>query len=252
MVKSNVRWQFKKYTPKFTSTVSFSLGPREMQISTKFMTKWLYLPYKIQHTHTLCVYIYTHINICIYTYPHMYLYMCACAKSLQSYPTFFNHLDCSPPGSSAHGISQARILEWFAISLSKGSSQPRDQTHVSYVSCIHRRVLSVQFSSVQSLSRVQLFATPWADGYFTTSLYLPLYVYIWSQNQCKQAEIGTLIYALRDQNLSFLYQHLFEWAWDASSKSSPGNSEATNVWTVVWDSSSMLQNRFSYLYPICS
>ena len=38
---------------------------------------------------------------------------------------------CSPPGSSVHGISQARILEWVAISFSRGSSQPRDQTWAS-------------------------------------------------------------------------------------------------------------------------
>jgi len=37
-------------------------------------------------------------------------------------------MDCSPPGSSVHGISQARILEWVAISFSRGSSQHRDQT----------------------------------------------------------------------------------------------------------------------------
>ena len=42
-------------------------------------------------------------------------------------------MDCSPPGSSVHGILQARILEWVAISFSRGSSQPRDQT---WVSCI--------------------------------------------------------------------------------------------------------------------
>ena len=42
-------------------------------------------------------------------------------------------MDCSPPGSSVHGIPQARILEWVAISFSKGSSQPRDQTHVSRI-----------------------------------------------------------------------------------------------------------------------
>ena len=40
------------------------------------------------------------------------------------------------PGSSVHGIFQARILEWVAISSSRGSSQPRDQTHVSFISCI--------------------------------------------------------------------------------------------------------------------
>ena len=36
-------------------------------------------------------------------------------------------MDCSPPGSSVHGVSQARVLEWVAISFSRGSSQPRDQ-----------------------------------------------------------------------------------------------------------------------------
>ena len=47
--------------------------------------------------------------------------------------TLWNPMDCSLPGSSVHGISQARILEWVAISSSRGSSQPRDRT---WVSCI--------------------------------------------------------------------------------------------------------------------
>ena len=42
-------------------------------------------------------------------------------------------VDCSPPASSLHGILQARILEWVAISFSKGSSQPRDRTWVSRI-----------------------------------------------------------------------------------------------------------------------
>ena len=42
-------------------------------------------------------------------------------------------MDYSPPGASVHGISQARILEWVVISFSRGSSLPRDQTHVSYI-----------------------------------------------------------------------------------------------------------------------
>ena len=44
-------------------------------------------------------------------------------------PTLCDPIDCSPPGSSVHGISQARILEWVVIPSSKGSSQPRDRTH---------------------------------------------------------------------------------------------------------------------------
>ena len=41
--------------------------------------------------------------------------MCVHAKSLQSCPTFCDPMDCNPPGSSAHGILQARILEWIAM-----------------------------------------------------------------------------------------------------------------------------------------
>ena len=50
-------------------------------------------------------------------------------------------MDCSPPGSSVHGIVQARILEWVAMRSSKESSWFRDRTHVSYVSCTGRQVL---------------------------------------------------------------------------------------------------------------
>ena len=63
--------------------------------------------------------------------------ICVCAKSLQSCPTLCNAMDCSLPGFSVHGIFQARILDWVAISPSRGSSQPRDQTcFVSCLSCI--------------------------------------------------------------------------------------------------------------------
>ena len=50
-------------------------------------------------------------------------------------------MDCSPPGSSVHGILQARIPEWVAMLSSRRSSWPRDWTCVSYVSCIGRQVL---------------------------------------------------------------------------------------------------------------
>ena len=49
------------------------------------------------------------------------------------FPTLCDPMDCSPPGSSVHGILQARILEWVAIPFSRGSSTPRDQTQVSCI-----------------------------------------------------------------------------------------------------------------------
>ena len=64
-----------------------------------------------------------------------------CAKSLQLCLTLCNPMDHSPSGSSVHETSQARILEWVAVPSSRGSSQPRDGTRVSYVSCIGRWVL---------------------------------------------------------------------------------------------------------------
>ena len=55
------------------------------------------------------------------------------AKTLQSCLTLLNLRDCSPSGSSVHGILQARILEWVTMPSSKGFSQPRDQTQVSHI-----------------------------------------------------------------------------------------------------------------------
>ena len=59
----------------------------------------------------------------------------------QSCPTLYDPMNCSPPGSSVHGIFQAWILEWVAISFSRGSSWPRDWTQVS---CIVGRHFTVQ------------------------------------------------------------------------------------------------------------
>ena len=58
----------------------------------------------------------------------------------QSCPTLCDLMDCSLPGSSVHGIFQARVLEWFAISSSRESSHPRDQTQVS---CIVGRCFTI-------------------------------------------------------------------------------------------------------------
>ena len=66
---------------------------------------------------------------------------CCCCSVVQACPTLFNPMDCIPPGSSVHGISQTRLLEWVAISSSRRFSLPRDRTHVSCVSCSGRQIL---------------------------------------------------------------------------------------------------------------
>ena len=62
-------------------------------------------------------------------------------KSLQLCLAPGDPMDRSPPGSSVHGILQARLPEWVALPSSRGSSWPRDQTLIYYVSCIGRQVL---------------------------------------------------------------------------------------------------------------
>ena len=57
--------------------------------------------------------------------------MCMRGWWLQSCLTLCNPKDCSPPGSSAHGVFQARIRGWIAMPSSRGSSRPRDRTHAS-------------------------------------------------------------------------------------------------------------------------
>ena len=64
--------------------------------------------------------------------------LCCCCLVSQLCPTLWDPMDYSPPGSSVHEVSQVRTLHWVVISFSRGSSQPRDQTHTS---CIGRQIL---------------------------------------------------------------------------------------------------------------
>ena len=68
------------------------------------------------------------------------IYMCVLVA--QSCPALCNSMDCNLPGSSVHGLFQARIMEQVVISYSRGSSQPRDQTCISCVSCIDSLIQS--------------------------------------------------------------------------------------------------------------
>ena len=97
---------------------------------------------------------------------------CVHAKLLQSCPTLCDPMDGSLPGSSVHGIFQARILEWVAISFSRRSSQPRDQSCLSSVSCIGRWDLHPQrhLESPYYITKVKVKSdsvSPWAVAHQT-------------------------------------------------------------------------------------
>ena len=77
-------------------------------------------------------------GVCIYIYMHIYIYInmcvCVCAWSItNSCLTLCEPMDCSLPGSSVHGVFQEIILVQVAISYSKGSSQLKGQTCISYI-----------------------------------------------------------------------------------------------------------------------
>ena len=82
-------------------------------------------------------------------------------------------MDCSLPGSSVHGVSQAKVLGWVATAFSRGSFQPREQTHIS---CIGRWILyhwaareiplnSYMLLLLSRFSRVGLCVIPWTAAY---------------------------------------------------------------------------------------
>ena len=79
----------------------------------------------------------------MHTHTHLLGY-CMHTKSLQLCSTLSNPMDHSPPGSSVHGILQARILVWVAMTSSRVSSRPRDETRISYVSCMAGRFFTAE------------------------------------------------------------------------------------------------------------
>ena len=92
------------------------------------------------------------------------LCVCACAKLPQSYPTLCNPMECSPPGSSVHGILQARILEWVAMPSSRGSSQTQG---------LNSRLL-------QRRRILYNWATREAHIYIKSSTWILCILYVWS------------------------------------------------------------------------
>ena len=99
------------------------------------------------------------------------------ATLVQSCLTLCNPMDCSPPGSSVHGILQVRILEWVAVPSFRISSQFRDRTRISSVSCTGRQVLyhqchpsiwSPHISVVKKISSLPLLIHPMSCYHYST------------------------------------------------------------------------------------
>ena len=126
--------------------------------------------------------------------------LCVCFVS-QSCLTLCSPMDCSPPGSSVHGIFQARLLEWDAISYSRGSSWPRDQADslplsllwspVSLGTALNLEIsLRIDNCVFQSMNMINVFIFYLDSILFLLSLYMvfPLVVYRCESWTIKKAE----------------------------------------------------------------
>ena len=90
-------------------------------------------------------------------HPHM-----LCSRSVtQSCLTLWDPMDCSPPGPSVHG-SQAKRLQWDIISYSRGSSPPRDRTHISCIFCHSLLLLPSIFSCIRAFSNELALRIRWS------------------------------------------------------------------------------------------
>ena len=102
--------------------------------------EWVAIPFsrqssqprdQTQVSHIACRFFTSWVTREVHDFPsHTLLYWNEVARSC---PTLCDPLDCSLPGSSIHGIFQVRVLEWVAISFSRGPSRPRDRTQVSHI-----------------------------------------------------------------------------------------------------------------------
>ena len=117
------------------------------------------LLYSTENYIQYCMTNYQRINPPIFWCSAMCLSVC-CYLVTKSYPKGCDPGDCSPPGSSAHGILQARILEWVAMSFSRGSSRPRDWTCVS---CIGRWILYCWATREVPRIKQSFITKPWAQ-----------------------------------------------------------------------------------------
>ena len=101
------------------------------------------------------------------------IHLCMCAKLLQSCLTLCDPMNCSWQGSSVHGIFQARTLKWISMTSSRVSSWPKDQTYISYLSCIGRRVLYTTSTNmvisyyIMNILRHIINGSVWIDFYFS-------------------------------------------------------------------------------------
>ena len=135
-----------------------------------------------------------------------------CARSVtQPCLTLCDLTDCNPPASSIHGISKERILEWVAISSSRRSSWHRDRTHVSWISCISKQILttSIIWEPYSTLLCVKSDTdNAWTNRCWCIPITLFFYRYKWWSSLGLWTVIFQLLITERKHTKLYTIQHL--------------------------------------------
>ena len=100
----------------------------------------------------------------VFSWPLELLCVCACSVA-QLCPTLCDLMGCSLSGSSVHGILQAGVVEWVAMPFSRGFPQARDETHISWGSCIGRWTL-YHWATWEALRLLGAACIPWFPALF--------------------------------------------------------------------------------------
>ena len=145
--------------------------------------------------------------------------MLLCVLVTQWCPTLCSPTDCNPPGSFIHGIFQARILDWIAISFSRRYSQPRDRTWVSHIAdslpsepprklmlCFYVYIkLVVKLIPIILIHKFPLvfslcsFVTPFSDSDNSALILQNLFTYLLNFRICTVSELLTYITSVKNK-----------------------------------------------------
>ena len=129
--QSNQGWPGSRFITGTHGRCSVQVWPVQVHLSDSSISHWIpCASFRCPWLRLPCFWVFLVTKLCMLH-----------AELLRSCLTLCNPVDYRLPGSSVHGILQARIPDWVAIPSSRGSSWPRDWTHASYVSCIGRQVL---------------------------------------------------------------------------------------------------------------
>ena len=149
----------------------------------------------------------------------------------ESCPTLYDPMDHRPPGSSVHGILQARILEWVAVSLSRGSSWLRDGT---WVSCIAGRFFTIWATKEANYPQNATRKTVQLPNYLLFKILkaYKLNLQMFVQKQCGILKICVWRTAMTVQWLKLCLPRQWVWVWSlvGELRSHVPHSQKTKIW----------------------